>query len=330
MQKVRFVIMDSVFFEHANAFERAFQALNVNVEFIKIPYFLVQNLNTSRLNDIRKIIKSTPSDVCLIFCPGLAEFFLEGVDLQFSFSAYKSWCPQHVRVIPHVWTNIDHPNSVEHLKWNEKPPLRLGFMGTSYVGSKVGGIASRLPVTVKEWLLRGTYLKRLNMLAHLYQNNISLKYINTFARAEALRILETKKYDHADANVEIVDTKGFGGSNQDKQRFIEHLQRMTYVICPRGSENFSIRAYEALMYGRIPVIIDTDMVLPKEIDWDRVSIKVPYGSLDKIYDVILNDYHSHTADEFALRQELALSTMKQLQSMSWLSNVLRETMPRSR
>ena len=330
MQKVRFVIMDSVFFEHASAFERAFQLLKTDVEFVRIPYFLVQNLTTSRLNDIRKIIKNTPNDVFLIFCPGLAEYFLEGVDLQFSFSAYRSWCPKHVRVIPHVWTNISHPNSIEHLKWNDKPPLRLGFMGTSYIGSKVGGAASRLPLPAKEWLLRGTYLKRLNLLAHLYQNDISLKYINTFARAEVLRILETKKHEHADADVEIVDTEGFSGSNQDKQRFIEHLQRMTYVICPRGSENFSFRAYEALMYGRIPVIIDTDMVLPKEIDWDLVSIKVPYASIDKIYDVIRNDYYSHSAEAFAKRQQAALSTMDQLHSMSWLPGLLSETILRAR
>ena len=160
MQKVRFVIMDSVFFEHANAFESAFRRLGMDVECIRIPYFTVQTLTASRLNGIRKILKETPSDAYLIFCPGLAEFFMEGVDWQFSFSAYRSWCPQNVRVIPHVWTIIDSPKTTEHLMWTDKPPLRLGFMGTSYVGSKVAGIASRLPLSIKAWLLQGAYLDR--------------------------------------------------------------------------------------------------------------------------------------------------------------------------
>jgi hypothetical protein len=53
----------------------------------------------------------------------------------------------------------------------------------------------------------------------------------------------------------------------------------TYVVCPRGTENYSFRIYEALGRGKIPVIIDTDMVLPKEIDWDHLSIRIPYESL---------------------------------------------------
>src|SRR4029079_7324590 len=161
--------MDSVFFDHANAFESAFRQLDIDVEFIRIPYFTVETLTAARLNGIRKVLKETPSGTYLIFCPGLAEFFLEGVDQQFSFSAYRSWCPKNVRVIPHIWTIAESPKNMECVRWTDKPPLRLGFMGTAYVGSKVGDLASRLPLSMKTWLLRGSYLKSLGILAHLYQ-----------------------------------------------------------------------------------------------------------------------------------------------------------------
>ena len=64
--------------------------------------------------------------------------------------------------------------------------------------------------------------------------------------------------------IEIIDTKVFNRTEHEKNRYISHLERMTYVVCPRGVENFSIRVYEALKYGRVPVIIDTDMVCQKK------------------------------------------------------------------
>ena len=75
------------------------------------------------------------------------------------------------------------------------------------------------------------------------------------------------------------------------------------------------------------MIIDTDMVLPNEVDWDRVSISVPYKNIDRIYDLILADYHSRSKQEFIERQQAAFSTMKQLKSMQWLTDLLREVIP---
>ena len=47
-----------------------------------------------------------------------------------------------------------------------------------------------------------------------------------------------------------------------------------FTICVRGNGNFSVRFYETLASGRIPILIDTDCVLPleNEIDWDRHCI----------------------------------------------------------
>ena len=183
------------------------------------------------------------------------------------------------------------------------------------------------PRPLKKWLLRGSYLKYVNVLARLYQFHISVKYINAFARVETLKTLESQKHNYAEVEIEIIDTQGFGESEQERHRYINHLEKMTYVICPRGIENFSFRVYEALRYGRIPVIIDTDMVLPEKIYWDRISVRVPYESLDKIYDIILQDYNSRSRQEFVERQQIAFSTMIELDSMRWLTDLLQEVIP---
>lgn len=60
-----------------------------------------------------------------------------------------------------------------------------------------------------------------------------------------------------------------------KEEFIENLKSSEFAFCPRGAGNFSIRFYEALQSGRIPVlIVDKDTTWPLEhlIDWKTVTV----------------------------------------------------------
>lgn len=58
--------------------------------------------------------------------------------------------------------------------------------------------------------------------------------------------------------------------------FLNNMSDADYAICVRGSGNFSVRFYEALAMGRVPVFVDTDCVLPyrEQIDWRRYTIWV--------------------------------------------------------
>jgi len=71
---------------------------------------------------------------------------------------------------------------------------------------------------------------------------------------------------------DFVYKKGFRGGS--KQEMIDNMRDSEFVFCPRGTGNFSIRFYETLYYGRIPVIIDTDIVLPFPvlIHWDEIIV----------------------------------------------------------
>lgn len=61
------------------------------------------------------------------------------------------------------------------------------------------------------------------------------------------------------------------GKVQARREFYQNMRECSYTLCMRGGGNFSYRFYEALSFGRIPILIDTDMVLPFEekIDWDK-------------------------------------------------------------
>jgi hypothetical protein len=197
-------------------------------------------------------------------------------------------------------------------------------MGAGYFDSRLAKVVSNLPLFIKKWLLRGHYLKFGGALAQLNQIGLSARHVNTFPRLETLKILNSQKDAEEKGSIEIVDTQGgYRRSQLDKDRYIRHLEAMTYIMCPRGIENFSFRVYEALKYGKIPVIIDTEMVLPTEIDWDQVAIRIPYDRLNDVYDIILKDYRSRSADEFISRQRAAFSTMSELDSMRWFTKRLR-------
>lgn len=47
-----------------------------------------------------------------------------------------------------------------------------------------------------------------------------------------------------------------------KKEFISNIERNLFNFCTRGGGNFSYRFYETLSMGRIPVLLDTDCVIP--------------------------------------------------------------------
>jgi len=71
--------------------------------------------------------------------------------------------------------------------------------------------------------------------------------------------------------------------------FITSTECADYVLCIRGSGNYSGRFYMALNAGRIPVVIDTDVVIPYE---DRLAIiKIPVEATAHIGEIILEHFH---------------------------------------
>ncbi|MCC7450186.1 MAG: exostosin family protein [Anaerolineae bacterium] len=64
--------------------------------------------------------------------------------------------------------------------------------------------------------------------------------------------------------------------NPIKKAFIDNLNTSDYIVCIRGTGNWSKRFYETLNWGRIPVFIDTDCVLPYDfaVDWKQYCVWV--------------------------------------------------------
>lgn len=85
---------------------------------------------------------------------------------------------------------------------------------------------------------------------------------------------------HPDAYME--DTSGFlfhaAPSEESAQRrssYRQLLARSKYVLCPRGHGTATLRLFEVLAAGRVPVIISDGWVPPQGPDWSAISIRWP-------------------------------------------------------
>jgi len=329
MRKICLVCLVHESFDFANIIKMALAELEVDVELIKVSYFSLSDLTNNRLLRLKKLLRQKAADRFVVFFPDTTELFLQEADFILVYSAYRSWFrPKKMRVIPHLWTPVGLPGRVDDLTWREKPPLRIGFMGRSHATSRLARFILKVPNCLKMSLLQGNHLRHANLIALLNELRISILNINTFPRIEAIQVLLAKRQNRdVAAHFEMVERQSFGGTEQEISEYKTHLKDNTYILCARGSENYSFRLYETLNYGRIPVIVDTEMVLPKEISWDRLSIIVPYSgytSLGGIYSAILRDYESRSANDFVQRQREAFSTMTELRTMRWVSDLAKD------
>lgn len=87
--------------------------------------------------------------------------------------------------------------------------------------------------------------------------------------------------------------------------FYENLEQNLYTLCCRGSENYSVRFYETLCMGRIPIIIDTDLVLPFDdsVDYSQHGVWIQKKDIASAADILLEFHQSHSADELAAIQQ---------------------------
>jgi hypothetical protein len=103
---------------------------------------------------------------------------------------------------------------------------------------------------------------------------------------------------------------------RQRAEFVGNLDGTDYAVCARGLANCSIRFYEALSLGRIPLYINTQGVLPYDwlVDWKEACVWVEEADLPRIGQ-ILRDHHARTSPEaFAAQQRLARRLFEQ-----WIS-----------
>lgn len=85
-----------------------------------------------------------------------------------------------------------------------------------------------------------------------------------------------------------------------RREYVENMQNADFVLAPKGDGNYSLRFYEALSLGRVPILIDTDMPLPGEASWyDGAIVRVSWRDIGKLPEIIAEQYESLGDETFS-------------------------------
>jgi len=141
-------------------------------------------------------------------------------------------------------------------------------------------------------------------------NNEAQQVLSTsFLRASILKTLQKSKAVEANFILRKVYRAGVK-SNKDLHKtsfeFYNNLRDSDYVVCFRGAGNFSVRFYETLAMGRIPIFIDTDCSLPLDdlIDWKKHLVWVEYGERNKVAKKVM-EFHNALSESELINLQLA-------------------------
>jgi hypothetical protein len=134
-------------------------------------------------------------------------------------------------------------------------------------------------------------------------------YPSTLLRFRVLSKLESSKRINSNfirRKKYRAGAKSLADRRRTELEFYTNIFDSDYVVCARGGGNFSVRFYETLALGRIPILIDTDKILPLNniIDWSKHCVIVPRNELHLIDKKVCEFHNSLSNTEFS---ELLLS-----------------------
>lgn len=132
---------------------------------------------------------------------------------------------------------------------------------------------------------------------------------SAYERAQLLASFEASK----EVKTNFIYRKNYrAGATTEEQRerttreYYDNIKNSDYILCVRGAGNFSVRLYETLMMGRIPVFVNTDCLLPFEnqIDWKRHVVWVEWKDRKNIADSVIR-FHNNLSEQDFINLQLA-------------------------
>ncbi|WP_300565210.1 exostosin family protein [Flavobacterium sp.] len=134
------------------------------------------------------------------------------------------------------------------------------------------------------------------LFASAYERAILLKYFENCSLVITNFIY--RNHYRAGAQTEIERT-------QTTIEYYNNIANSDYVLCVRGAGNFSVRFYETLMMGKIPVFVNTDCLLPFEdqINWKQHVVWIEWKDRKNIAQMVF-DFHNQLSNEDFIQMQL--------------------------
>lgn len=108
---------------------------------------------------------------------------------------------------------------------------------------------------------------------------------DTYIRGRGRRWHYEKRLYKEQISNKRMTAKEKGVENNNTREFMDVLARSRYSLCPSGTGPNTIRFWESLGSGAIPVLLSDKMLLPK-YDWDSCLLRIPESDLEKVPQIL--------------------------------------------
>lgn len=187
-------------------------------------------------------------------------------------------------------------DDIAAIPWQEKPIV--GFCGQATLSKN------------KAFKENVKFLKE--NIRRFFKNPLRTDYEPLFASGyERAKLLKSIEKAPSISTCFIYREHYRGGANspeslsQTTKEYYDNLRSSQYVVCIRGGGNFSVRFFQTLLMGRIPVFVNTDCLLPfeRQINWRKHVVWVEWSERHLIAEKILEFHKLHTPESFELLQK---------------------------
>lgn len=200
----------------------------------------------------------------------------------------------------------------------KEPPI-IGFCGHASLSTK------------KKLRDKLSFVKK-NVI-RFFENPFRKDYEPLFASAyERFKLLKTLEKSSVVKTNFIYRAKYRAGAITEKSRsetnkeYYENIRHSDYILCVRGAGNFSVRLYETLMMGKIPVFVDTKCLLPfqNDINWKEHVVWVPWEQRHDIDKFVFNFHNNISREEFKSLQDSNRTLWKNALSLTGIFDYIRK------
>ncbi len=268
------LLFDLCYFEHTHHsvkehYQLVNQPINADVFIFPVNYFVViEKGYQESFNSLYQLAKSYNKKLLVYTGGDYGKTFNDDMVITWRNAGFKSSNYCHTIIIPAFMNDpFERDDLGLTIYYYEEKPL-ISFTGFANP-------------SLKEFLRISASTIKANFNRVLKEDASDRQSIYNAAgkRFTYLKQLESHPAIHTDF---IYRNKYRAGAITNEQRekstieFFQNLNNSPYTFCLRGAGNFSVRFYESLACGRIPVLVDTDVQLPLEdqIDWDRHICRV--------------------------------------------------------
>jgi hypothetical protein len=135
-----------------------------------------------------------------------------------------------------------------------------------------------LPINDRKYLTSfiGQYMEG------LYISDIRLKIFNLFSNFSDCKVIRRNEWHYE----KIVYKNAKNTNKSFEEEFKDDLKNSKFSLCPSGSGPNSIRIWESMSFGSIPVILADTLILPEipDINWNDCFILHKETEINSLYD----------------------------------------------